>query len=155
MPIEAFLGITKFRFSSFALRHAYAAAVSVHVEDMFVGADRTSRRCLKSNREDISSKESESIRERTWLKPHLLVCIMQLILLEQLRVHRRQVFFVHLTWYKKHWVASRVTWKRLVQWIIAKDIWVVGKSCGNMVPKRDEFVLQTVFVREQGTKCRG
>ena len=149
MPVEALGGMGRLWLARrLTLLHAELAAIGVHVEDVLVRATSSTWRRIKANWEDVASEEAKRVGEWTWLEPHLLLCIVRLVSLEEPCVHRAQVFLIHVARPEEHWIAGRVSREWLVEWVVTNDIGVLSKACRHMVPIRNELILQTVLVCE-------
>ena len=84
-------------------------------------------KCLKANRICLTSVCS-SVRERPWLKPHLLFDVMGIDPLEDVTVDRCQIRFIHVPRTKKVYVFERVCRRRFIHGIVAYDVGVIGKA---------------------------
>lgn len=124
----------------------------MRVEHVAARADFAARRSFKSNIENITAIERDSIREDSGLKPHLLRRVVRLVFLKDALVQRREVLLVHLARLEQSEVFERVRRPWLIQWVVAHDVGVSSEPRGNVVPKADELVLQAVLVFEEGVE---
>jgi len=108
MPLEALFSVGNLRLSRGTLFAAELAAVSMVIENVFTASDFATGWGVKTNAEDVSTEDANLVGEWNGFKPHLLIGIMRLILLEDLSVQRRQVLLVHVSWHEKHWISCRV-----------------------------------------------
>lgn len=98
------------------------------VKHVLVAANFATGWGLKTNTEDISTQDTDLIREGNGLEPHLLVGIVRLVLLKDRSVHRCQVRLVHVARHEEHGVSGGVRWEGLVQWIVSHHVRVLSEA---------------------------
>lgn len=121
------------------------ATVRMFIENVFVAANLTSRRSLKSDRElnTTASTKTKLVRHLNRFKPHNIVLGILLVSLKEMCKHGGQILLVCSTRPVIQQVFKVISRIWLIKRVIADYVLVGGETCGCVVPIGNEFVLKS------------
>jgi hypothetical protein len=132
MPVLALGSERKVRFPRFTNFRVQNTAVSMVIQNVFVGSDFSARRGFEAYRELPSSfvpvDAGNFIGNLDGLKPHgVVVSSGTLVFLENLGIHRSKKVRVNSSRNVESRVSKVVSWVWLVQGVKSYNPWVCGK----------------------------
>lgn len=96
---------------------------------------------------DFPSIDTHGVWELSGLKVHnFLVAVLTIGVVDS-RIHRLQLVLVKLTWSLHNCgIQPIICWVRLIDWVIADDVRIIGKELRDFVPVGHKLILNALFV---------